>query len=304
MPALSPSLCAFPLAAASLSPVLILVLCVIAAIGTVLAMPSRTESAIRKIGGVILTVAGLILVASLIRYGAGSPDANRGGMGPYFWIFSAVAVAGAVRVITHARPVYSALYFVLTVMASAGLFILLSAEFMAAALVIIYAGAILVTYVFVIMLASQTAPAGDESASTGQSTRRAPIADYDNVSREPVLASAVGFTLAAVLLYVIYDKAETLVPSSQPVPMPQGMTQALGAYLFQHQVYSLELAGLILTLAMVGAIVISRRHVVSPVPDLGPESAEVAPATPLSDDPHSIPVYGTDNPRAKAYPEA
>ncbi len=67
------------------------------------------------------------------------------------------------RVVTHPAPVYSALYFILTVFASAGLFVLLSAGFMAAALVLIYAGAILITYVFVIMLASQ---ASAEAAGT------------------------------------------------------------------------------------------------------------------------------------------
>src|SRR2546421_9650034 len=105
----------------------------------------------------------------------------------YFWISAAVAVAGARRVITHPRPVYSALYFVLTVMASAGLFVLMWAQFMAAALVLIYAGAILVTYVFVIMLASEAAPAG--------AGMRQQLAEHDAISREPVVASAVGFAL-------------------------------------------------------------------------------------------------------------
>ena len=90
-------------------------------------------------------------------------------MGVYFWIFSAIALVGAVRVVTHPRPVYSALYFVLTVFATAGLFVLLWAEFMAAALVLIYAGAILVTYVFVIMLAA----AVDAAAGRWTTARRA-----------------------------------------------------------------------------------------------------------------------------------
>src|SRR6185503_7620582 len=98
----------------------------------------------------------------------------------YFWIFSAIALLGALRVVTHPRPVYAALYFVLTVFATAGLFILLWAEFMAAALVLIYAGAILVTYVFVIMLAAQ--PAEDGAPVSGSA--RAALAEYDAVSRE------------------------------------------------------------------------------------------------------------------------
>ena len=139
------------------SPLVILVLCVIAGVGTVLLLPSRREASLQKIGGIILAAAGLIFAALLVRLTAG--DAN-GGMGPYFWIFSAIAIFGAIRVVTHPKPVYSALYFVLTVFASAGLFLLLWAEFMAAALVLIYAGAILVTYVFVIMLASEASSPG------------------------------------------------------------------------------------------------------------------------------------------------
>ena len=86
-----------------------------------------------------------------------------------------------------------------------------------------------------------------------------------------------------------------------------GSTQQLGTYLFNHQAINMELAGLILTVAMVGAIIIARRkvwHETAEGRDLE-EGGEVVlgPATPLADDPHSIPVYGTRNPRQKEYPE-
>src|SRR5437667_6937838 len=92
-----------------LSPVLLLVLCAVAGVGTVLLLPSRREAPLSKIGAVILLSVGLILVAILVRFSAGT---GSGGMGPYFWIFSAIAIVGAVRVISHPRPVYAALYFV------------------------------------------------------------------------------------------------------------------------------------------------------------------------------------------------
>src|SRR5688572_22828665 len=157
------SMIAMPLAASVVPPVLILVLCAVAGIGTVLLLPSRKDAPLRKIGAVVMLAAGLILAALLVRAAA-----DAGGMGVYFWVFAAVAIVGAVRVVTHPRPVYSALYFVLTVFATAGMFVLLWAEFMAAALVLIYAGAILVTYVFVIMLATQAAPTtgGPDGATT------------------------------------------------------------------------------------------------------------------------------------------
>ena len=111
----------------------------------------------------------------------------------YYYLFSGIAIVSAVRVITHTRPVYAALWFVMVVLASAGLFLVLSAQFMAFAVVIIYGGAILVTYMFVLMLASQSTPDGGSSQG------------YDKVAKEPVLACAAGFLLLAVLLSVIFD---------------------------------------------------------------------------------------------------
>jgi NADH-quinone oxidoreductase subunit J len=331
----TPPATALPLAATVLPPVLILVLCVVAGIGTLLLLPGRREAALRKIGGAVILAAGLILAALLVRATAGT-----GGMGVYFWIFSAVALLSALRVITHPKPVYSALYFVLAVFASAGLFVLLWAEFMAVALVLIYAGAILVTYVFVIMLAAEATPTSGPMAG---------MAEHDAVSREPLIASAVGFAMMGVMLFVIFEKAEGVsakpqvtvavvppraeitpevftVPTTQPsvtpgsgdpftsttltyTPptsfQPQGGVQQLGAYLFRHQLINLELAGLILTVAMIGAIVIARRRVVNPEQPVHTAATETitGPATPIDDDPHSIPVYGTENPRQKAYPE-
>jgi NADH-quinone oxidoreductase subunit J len=305
----------FPLAAGVspvLSPIAVLVLCVVAGVGTVMLLPSGREMPLRKIGGVLLAAALLILVALITRT---LHEQHFEGMGVYFWIFSAIALVGAIRVVTHDRPVYSALYFVLTVFASAGLFILMYAEFMAAALVLIYAGAILVTYVFVIMLASEAAPRGQGTTPLGG------LAECDRESREPALAAAVGFLMMGVLLFIVFDKAKGLepapveaIPASAIVPakaaMPAdavntlGSTQSVGAYLFQNQLINLELAGLILTVGMIGAIVIAKRTVVLHTgAAAGVTDVVLGPATPINDDPHSIPVYGTLNPAQKEYPE-
>jgi NADH-quinone oxidoreductase subunit J len=308
-----------PVHGSILSPVLILILCLVAGVGTVLLLPGRREGPIVKMGGAVILGAALVLVAMLVRYAAG----HGGGMGVYFWVFSAVALVGALRVVTHPRPVYSALYFVLTVFATAGLFILLWAEFMAAALVLIYAGAILVTYVFVIMLAASAAPTGggpegvstpgDANGSGDGQTRLAGLAEYDLMSREPVVAAAVGFALMGILLFVIFDRAAAADVTARHAASAAavagaretGTVESLGMYLFQSQAVNLELAGLLLTLGMIGAIMIARRR----IPRLGPatpaeQRVMTAPMTPINDDPHSIPVYGTTNPRQKAYPEA
>ena len=297
LPTLPPPLPLLAAAGNPLPPIVILVLCIVAGVGTVLLLPGRRETAFRKIGGVILLAALLVFVAMLVRQTAARTTGD-----VYFWIFSAIAVVSALRVITHVKPVYSALYFVLTVVASAGLFVLLWAEFMAAALVLIYAGAILVTYVFVIMLASQ--------AQSGGTTEGEGAADYDRFSREPLGAAAVGFAMMGVLLFLIFDKGQNLLaapPQASAIEAPQTSIRALGAYLFTSQIITLELAGLLLTISMVGAVIIAQRRVEAIPTTLADPSAQTistngTPAGP-DDNPHTIPIYGTTNPQAKAYPE-
>jgi len=104
--------------------------------------------------------------------------------------------------VTHPRPVFAALYFILVVLASAALFLLMQAEFMAFALIIVYAGAILITYMFVLMLAQQTPEVG-----TGRLTQD----DYDRIPREPAVAVIVGFFMLMML-------AEAFVGPKGPMP--------------------------------------------------------------------------------------
>lgn len=326
-----------------LNPLALLVLCIIAGVGTALAMPTGKVTIVRRLGG-ILALFGLVgflgYLGSLTR-DSGSAILLGGQINPFFWLFSVISVFAAFRVITHERPVYSALYFVLSVFGTAGLFILLWAEFMAAALIIIYAGAILITYVFVIMLASE---GGGGVASRDMAMEQ--LAECDKNSKDRWVASCLGFVLMGAILLVIFNKAEHLTAATNPrtftmlrgeyeadpvapepiasamEPTPQELTpleadnappaaaadlspvQQLGLYLFQSQVVNLQLGGLLLTVAMIGAIMIARRQVQND----GTMAAQFkemysAPATPGSDNPHSIPVYGTDNPRAKEYPQ-
>ena len=93
---------------------------------------------------------------------------------------------GAVLMITNRNPVYSALWFALVTLSVCGLFLLQSAPFLAAATIIVYAGAIVVTFVFVIMLAQQ-------SGATV----------YDQRSRQPLLATVAAFILLGALLSTI-----------------------------------------------------------------------------------------------------
>jgi NADH-quinone oxidoreductase subunit J len=256
----------------------------VAGVGTVLLLPGRREKAVRKIGGVVVLTALLIFVGILVRGAA----AQTGG-GVYFWIFSGIAIVSAVRVISHAKAVYCALYLVLSVVASAGLFVLLWAEFMAAAFILVYAGAIVVTYVFVIMLAYQ--------GRSGEG------AEYDRVSHEPAFASAVGFALMGIMLFLIFEKG----PGLDSAASGQGdegagrsAVRELGRYLFHEQLIAVEVAGVLLMMSVVGAVCIVRRSVAGEAPT---EEIVAGPGRPVSDDPHSIPVYGTKDPQGKAYPE-
>ncbi len=168
------------------NPFILFSLVALGAVGVSLALPRRGVNP--QIFGAIL--AGL--AAGLLILFLGFKSVNSGVKLPnvFFYVFSAAAIGSALRMVTHSRPVYAALYFILTILSTAGIFLILSAEFMAFALVIVYAGAILITYLFVIMLASQS---GREGVEQG-------LAGYDTQSREPIAATVAAFAVLAALL--------------------------------------------------------------------------------------------------------
>jgi NADH-quinone oxidoreductase subunit J len=128
------------------------------------------------LGVLALLLAGVLLV----RVGGLTPETV------LFYAFSGIAVASGCLLVTQRNPARAALSFALVVLSTCGLFLLLAAPFLMAATVIIYAGAIIVTFLFVVMLAQ---PAG--------------LSDADARSREPLLATATGFVLLGALLYVL-----------------------------------------------------------------------------------------------------
>lgn len=148
----------------------------------------RRGPLVMKLIGALLglgTMGWLVVICSEVVPGDVDPARN-----VLFLIFATIAISAAVRMITHSRPVYAALYFVMVVMSSAGLFLLMEAEFMAFALIIVYAGAILITYMFVLMLAQQ--------ASEAEQIDEAPL--YDRFAREPAAAVIVGLILAGTIV--------------------------------------------------------------------------------------------------------
>ncbi len=179
--------------------------CVLGAVGLYLMMRPG-KGAIKWAGGIVALAGGAWLLAKLPDALAMSPETRPQ---VFFWVFAVIAVAAAGRMITHPKPVYSALYFIMVVLSSAAIFLLLEAEFIAFALVIVYAGAILVTYLFVIMLAQQAQGGDDPTAGS----------EYDRSPREPAAAAVVGLLILAML------SQSTLGLADDP-PMQKSATQA------------------------------------------------------------------------------
>ncbi len=206
------------------------------AVGVYLAMPGSRLS-LGRAALVLLLGAGAIMVGSVTRM----LEANQQ---VWFALFAALGLWGAVRVVTHRRPVYSALYFILVVVAVTGMLVMMHAEFLAAAVLTIYAGAILVTYVFVIMLAQQ----GGDSA-------------YDAHAREPLWGCLTGFLLLAVIANSLMEPATGSAAGAIELPASAaGTVQNVGISLLTTYVVGIELTGVLLLAAMVGAIAIARRR--------------------------------------------
>ena len=213
-------------------------------------MPRTTQRP--KVVGLILALAGAFLVASRLRAAEGPV-----GETILFSVFAAAAIVCAILMITNRNPVYSALWFALVTLNVCGLFWLQSAPFLAAATVIVYAGAIVVTFVFVIMLAQQ-------SGTTV----------YDQQSRQPFLATLAAFLVLGALLSTLKaSTSEDFHVAAQQTPavatnsfsqVPEkedlGTMRGLGRSLFCDYLFAVELAGTLLLVATIGAIAIAPRR--------------------------------------------
>jgi NADH-quinone oxidoreductase subunit J len=155
-----------------------------------------------------------------------------------FLILAAVAIAGAINLILQRHPIHSALSLIVVMAALSGLYLLLEAEFIAAIQIIIYAGAIMVLFVFVIMLLND----GTEERT--------------NLSRT---ARYAGVPLAIVfLLELSYQVGRASMPlTAQPVVA--GATRALSLLLFQSFVFPFELTSILILIALLGALVLAKR---------------------------------------------
>ena len=164
----------------------------------------------------------------------------------FFYLFSAVTIAASVMVIGARNPVHSVLFLILAFFNTAGLFVLLGAEFLAMILVIVYVGAVAVLFLFVVMML-----------------------DVDFVElRQGFLSylpvgGLVGFVLLAELLVVFSGWAfapHTATHVVVPISGAMTNTAALGDVLYTRYIFFFQAAGMVLLVAMVGAIVLTLRH--------------------------------------------
>ncbi|XWN28892.1 MAG: NADH-quinone oxidoreductase subunit J [Devosia sp.] len=166
----------------------------------------------------------------------------------FFYLFAGVMLASALMVISSRNPVHSVLFLILAFLNGAGIFMLTGAEFLALILIVVYVGAVLVLFLFVVMMLDVDF-----------------VALRQGFMQYLPVGALVGIVLLVELILVLgaYTIAPSLVSEAAlPIP-PQGEmtnTEALGMVIYTKYAFFFQLSGLILLVAMVGAIVLTLRH--------------------------------------------
>jgi NADH-quinone oxidoreductase subunit J len=162
-----------------------------------------------------------------------------------FYLFSAVMLGAAFMVIASRNPVHSVLFLILAFFNAAGLFVLLGAEFLAMILVVVYVGAVAVLFLFVVMMLD---------------------IDFAELKRGALqylpIGGMVGLAMATELILFVaghWTVAPNVVLASA-APAGVSNTVALGRILYTDYIYYFQIAGLVLLVAMIGAIVLTLRH--------------------------------------------
>jgi NADH-quinone oxidoreductase subunit J len=164
----------------------------------------------------------------------------------FFYLFSAVCVASAVMVIASKNPVHSVLFLILAFVNAAGLFVLMGAEFLAMILIVVYVGAVAVLFLFVVMM-----------LDVDFAELRQGFLQYLPIG---IIVGVIFFVelVAVVGAWVIGPSLPQAI--SSPIPGNITNTEALGRVLYTQYVYYFEAAGLVLLVAMIGAIVLTLQH--------------------------------------------
>ncbi|MFN3415746.1 MAG: NADH-quinone oxidoreductase subunit J [Caldimonas sp.] len=161
-----------------------------------------------------------------------------------FYVFSAVLLFASFRVITARSTVHAALYLVLAFFNAAGVWMLLQAEFLAIALVLVYVGAVMVLFLFVVMMLDINVDALRQ-----------------NFWKHFPVAGLVGVLIALEMALVLMT-GFTPGPAPQPTPeqVQMGNTKLLGIEMYTHYIYPLQVAAVLLLVAIVAAIALTLRR--------------------------------------------
>jgi NADH-quinone oxidoreductase subunit J len=164
----------------------------------------------------------------------------------FFYLFAGICVASAVMVIAARNPVHSVLYLILAFVNAAGLFVMMGAEFLAMILIVVYVGAVAVLFLFVVMMLDV------DFAQLKQGA----------LQYLPIGMLIGGIFLAELLLVVGAWAIGPGVPQAITAPIPPNIsnTEAIGLVLYTRYIYFFQAAGMILLVAMVGAIVLTLHH--------------------------------------------
>ena len=163
-----------------------------------------------------------------------------------FYMFACICVASAVLVITAKNPVHSVLFLILAFFNAAGLFVLLGAEFLAMILVVVYVGAVAVLFMFVVMMLDINFVELRQGF-----LQYLPIGGLIGLIMLVELATLVGSWMIA---------PDAAMSGAAPTPDTVSNTHALGDLIYTHYIYLFQTAGMLLLVAMIGAIVLTHRR--------------------------------------------
>jgi NADH-quinone oxidoreductase subunit J len=207
----------------------------------------QTKKWARTLGGFLAALSGLLFAVDLPPIGDWNSHL---GTQIVFWALAAVTLGSGVAMIAARSPVYSALWFAQSLVGTAGLFLMQNAQFLGVATIVVYAGAIVVTFLFVIMLASPEGTTAYDRVSWGWFPR--PAAILAAAVLIGILASATsGLKNDAIAKKGLQTEA---IASG---PLGQTHMANLGRELFSAQLVAVEVAGALLMAALVGAIAVA-----------------------------------------------
>ena len=173
----------------------------------------------------------------------------------FFWIFAGVAILSSILVVGQRNPMYSVLLLILSFGALSGLYVLLNAPFMAVVQIIIYAGAIMVLFLFVVMLLNVRHEDEDQEGNPGQDAR----ARLGMGAGPRRFGAVLAVLLAVQLIWALRRIADAPFAPSSEAAVQTSSVNAIGLRLFRDYAFAFEATSVLILVAMVGAVILARR---------------------------------------------